>query len=152
MERARALGLDEAVAVGNDPTLFSNAVREWTSGTGVNVILDLVGASYLAANLDALAPRGRLLLVGTMGGSLAPLNFGVVMGKRLHVISTVLRARSAEEKARATRLFAAHVGPLLARRVVRPVIDRTYKLSDLADAIRYLEQGHARGKVVISVD
>ncbi|HYX40679.1 MAG TPA: zinc-binding dehydrogenase, partial [Pyrinomonadaceae bacterium] len=151
LERARAFGLDEAVPVGDDPQVFADAVRSWTNGAGVNVTLDLVGASYLAANLDALASRGRLLFVGTMGGSLAPLNFGVVMSKRLHVIGTVLRARSAEEKARATRLFATHVGPLLARRTVRPVIDRTYALDDVRAAHERLESNESFGKVVLLV-
>src|SRR5437763_2598618 len=152
LERARAFGLDEAVTVGDDPQVFAAAVRAWTGGAGANVVLDLVGASYLAANLDALASRGRLLLVGTMGGSLAPLNFGLVMGKRLQLIGTVLRARSAEEKARATRLFAAHVGPLLARRVVRPVIDRTYALDDVRAAHERLESNESFGKVVLLIN
>ena len=152
LERARAFGLDEAVPVGDDPQVFAAAVRAWTGGAGANVVLDLVGASYLAANLDALASRGRLLLVGTMGGSLAPLNFGLVMGKRLQLIGTVLRGRTAEEKARATRLFAAHVGPLLARRVVRPVIDRTYALDDVRPAHERLESNESFGKVVLLVN
>jgi NADPH:quinone reductase len=152
LTRAREFGLDEAVTVGDDPQVFADAVRAWTGGAGANVILDLVGASYLAANLDALAVRGRLLLVGTMGGSLAPLNFGLVMGKRLQIIGTVLRARSAEEKARATRLFAAHVVPLLARRTVRPVIDRTYALDDVRAAHERLESNESFGKVVLQID
>jgi putative PIG3 family NAD(P)H quinone oxidoreductase len=151
LARAREFGLDEAVTVGDDPQVFADAVRAWTGGAGANVILDLVGASYLAANLDALAPRGRLLLVGTMGGAQAPLNFGLVMGKRLQIIGTVLRARSAEEKARATRLFAAHVVPLLARRTVRPVIDRTYALDDVRAAHERLESNESFGKIVLLV-
>jgi len=151
LARAREFGLDAVVTVGDEPQVFADAVRAWTNGAGVQVILDLVGASYLAANLDALARRGRLLLVGTMGGAQAPLNFGVVMSKRLHIIGTVLCARSAEEKARATRLFATHVGPLLARAVVRPVIDRTYALNDVRAAHERLESNESFGKVVLLV-
>jgi NADPH:quinone reductase len=151
LERAREYGLDEAVAVGDDPQAFADAVRAWTNGTGVHVILDLVGASYLAANLAALAVRGRLLLVGTMGGAQAPLNYGLVMSKRLQIIGTVLRARSTEEKARATRLFATHVVPLLARGTVRPVIDRTYPLAEVRAAHTRLEGNASFGKVVLIV-
>ena len=151
LERAREYGLDKAIAVGDDPQAFVAAVRAWTNDAGVQLILDLVGASYLAANLDALAPHGRLLLVGTMGGAQAPLNYGLVMGKRLRIIGTVLRARSAEEKARATRLFAAHVVPLLARGTVRPVIDRTYALAEVRAAHTRLEGNESFGKVVLLV-
>ena len=92
LERARGYGLDEAIVVGNDPGVFAAAVRELTNGAGVEVILDLVGGPYLQANLDALALRGRLMLVGTTAGASAALNIGVVMGKRLRVVGTVLRA------------------------------------------------------------
>jgi putative PIG3 family NAD(P)H quinone oxidoreductase len=149
LERARAFGLAEAFVVGDDPQAFADGVRAWTGGVGVQLILDLVGASYLAANIAALAPRGRLLLVGTMGGAQAPLDYGLVMGKRLRITGTVLRARSAEEKARATRLFAAHVGPLLARRVVRPVVDRTYPLADVRAAHTQMESNDSFGKIVL---
>lgn len=151
LERARQFGLDEMVAVGDDPQVLAEAVRRWTAGAGVQVVLDLVGSSYLHANLDALALHGRMLLVGTMGGAQGPLNFGVVMAKRLRIIGTVLRARSAEEKARATRLFAAHVAPLLARRLVRPVVDSTYAIDDVRAAHERLESNETFGKVVLLV-
>jgi NADPH2:quinone reductase len=151
LERARGYGLDEAVAVGDDPALFSNAVREWTAGAGVNVILDLVGSSYLSANLDALALRGRLLLVGTPGGSSATLDFGRVMGKRLRIIGTVLRSRSTEEKAHATRLFSAHVLPLLAREAVRPVIDKVYSMDEVRAAHERMESNESFGKIVLKI-
>ncbi|MGB7922119.1 MAG: zinc-binding dehydrogenase, partial [Pyrinomonadaceae bacterium] len=151
LERVRAYGLDEAVAVGSEPARFATAVREWSGGAGVHVILDLVGGPYLAANLDALAQRGRLMLVGTTAGATAPLDFGVVMGKRLRLIGTVLRARSAEEKARATRRFAVSVVPLLARGVVRPVIDKVYAITEVRDAHQRLESNESLGKVVLMI-
>ncbi|HJR07789.1 MAG TPA: NAD(P)H-quinone oxidoreductase [Pyrinomonadaceae bacterium] len=151
LERARDYGLDEACVVSGDPQTFADAAKAWTGGAGVELILDLVGANYLAANLDALAPRGRLLLVGTMAGTSAPLDFRQVMGKRLRITGTVLRARSAEEKARATRLFAAHVAPLLARGTVRPVIDSVYDMHDIRAAHLRLESNETFGKVVIKV-
>src|SRR5205085_11614206 len=147
LDRARGYGLDEAVAVGNDPKLFADAVREWTNNAGVNVILDLVGSSYLAANLDALAMKGRMISVGTVGGSSAPLDYGIVMRKRLHIIGTVLRARSIEEKARATRLFSAHVVPLLAREAVRPVIDKVFGMDEVRAAHERMESNASFGKI-----
>jgi putative PIG3 family NAD(P)H quinone oxidoreductase len=152
IERASEFGLDEGVAVGDDPRIFAEAVREWTGGAGVNVLLDLVGASYLDANLDALSTRGRMLLVGTLGGASAALDFRRVMSKRLSLMGTVLRARTAEEKAAAVRRFAAHVVPLLARGRVRPVLDSTFALEDASAAYARLESNATFGKVVLEVE
>lgn len=151
LERAREYGLGEAVAVGDDPSRASLAVREWTEGKGVDVILDLVGAKYLAANLDALALKGRLLFVGTTAGANAPLDFGIVMRKRLKIIGTVLRSRSAIEKAAATRRFEKHVLPLIRRGLVRPVIDTIYKMEDVRAAHERLESNASFGKVVLMI-
>jgi NADPH2:quinone reductase len=152
LERARPYGLDEAVAVGNDPGAFAAAVREWTKGAGVNVVLDLVGGAYLSANLDALAKQGRLMSVGTTAGASAELSLGILMGKRLKLIGTVLRARSLEEKARATRRFAAHVVPLLASERVRPVLDRVYPMAEVRAAHARMESNESFGKIVLLID
>jgi putative PIG3 family NAD(P)H quinone oxidoreductase len=151
LERVREYGLDEAFTVGDDPMSFAAAVRELTNGAGVNVILDLVGGSYFAANLEVLAKRGRMMLVGTTGGASAAFDFGKVMSKRLSITGTVLRARSVEEKARAVRLFAAHVVPLLARGAVRPVIDKIYPLAEVAAAHERMESNESFGKIVLMI-
>lgn len=151
LTRAREFGLDEGVAVGDDPRAFAEAVRGWTRGEGVNVLLDLVGGSYLEANLEALAPRGRLLHVGTLGGSRAQLDIRQVMGKRLQLMGTVLRARSTEEKAAAVRRFAAHVVPLLAAERVRPVVEAVFPLDQVSAAYERLESNQTFGKVVIEM-
>ena len=151
LERARALGLDETIVVRDDPPRFADAVRELTKDAGVAVILDLVGGSYLSANLDSLALKGRLLLVGTTAGASAPLDFGRVMGKRLRIMGTVLRARSTEEKALAVRLFSAHVIPLLEREMVRPVIDKVYSMDEVRLAHERVESNESFGKVVLKI-
>ena len=151
LERAREFGLDEGVAVGGEARAFAEAVRGWTRGAGVDVVLDLVGGSYLAANLDALAPRGRMVFVGTMGGARAELDFGAVMSKRLTIVGTVLRARSSEEKARAVRRFAAEVVPLFARGRLRPVLDSAYDFADFAAAYDRLASNATFGKVVLKM-
>ena len=152
LERARAFGLENSIAVGGEPNLFAEAVGAWTNGKGVNVILDLVGGPYLEANLNSLALRGRLMLVGTTAGSKGTLDFSRVMSKRLRITGTVLRARSAEEKATATRLFAAHVVPLLAGGAVRPVVDSTYRLNEIREAHTRLESNESFGKIVLTMD
>lgn len=151
IERAREFGLDEGVTVADDPRVFAEAVRAWTRGAGANVVLDTVGASYLDANLEALAERGRMMLVGTLAGAVASLDFRRVMTKRLRLTGTVLRGRTNEEKARAVRRFAAHVVPLLARGDVRPVVDSVHALEDAREAYARLESNATFGKVVLRV-
>jgi putative PIG3 family NAD(P)H quinone oxidoreductase len=151
LDRAKQYGLDGSVVIEGDTSVLVSAIREWTGGRGVDVILDLVGAEYLNANLSAIAPQGRIMLVGTTSGSKAMLEFGVVMSKRLTIRGTVLRARSPKEKARATGLFAKHVVPLLADGVVRPVIDNVYRLEEIREAHRRLESNESFGKVVLLI-
>ena len=152
LERAKEYGLSESIAVGNDPSSFVDAIRAWTNGVGVNVILDLVGAAYLRPNLDALAARGRLIFVGTTSGAKAEIDYGIVMHKRLRIMGTSLRTRSIEEKARATRLFAQHVVPLLANGTVRPVIDSVFRIEEVREAHERIESNESFGKVVLKID
>ena len=150
IERARSLGLADGFVV-DDIGALAQRVRERTNGTGVEIVLDLVGGEYLAASIAAAAPKGRIILIGTMGGRDASLPLGVILGKRLTLRGTVLRARPLEEKIIATRAFAAQVVPLLARGAVRPVVDRVFPLDQIGDAHRYLESNATFGKVVIEI-
>jgi NADPH2:quinone reductase len=149
LERAKAFGLTNAVAVGGDPQTIVAPVMELTRGRGVNVIIDLVGAAYLEANLNVLASHGRLVLVGTTAGAKATFDISLAMGKRLTIVGTMLRGRSLEEKATATRLFAEQVVPLLAAGTVRPVIDRVYKMEEIRDAHVRMEGNESFGKIVL---
>lgn len=149
LERAKAYGLSNAVAIGAEPQAMVAPVMEWTRSRGVNVIIDLVGAAYLEANLNALASQGRLVLVGTTAGAKATLDISLAMGKRLTIIGTALRVRSLEEKATATRLFSEQVVPLLAAGTVRPVVDRVYKMEEIRDAHTRMEGNESFGKIVL---
>lgn len=149
LERAKEFGLTSSVAVDGDPATFADASKRWTDGAGVNVVLDLVGAAYLNANLQSLATKGRLIFVGTTSGSKAEIDYGIVMHKRLRIMGTSLRTRSLEEKATATRLFAEQVVPLLARGAVRPVIDQIFPMEDVRAAHERIESNESFGKVVL---
>ncbi len=151
LERAKAYGLSNAIAVGNNPKSAVEAVKQWTKGAGVNVIIDLVGGAYLEANIKALASRGRLVLVGTTAGAKATLDLSIAMGKRLTIFGTMLRGRSVEEKAIATRLLAEQVVPLLAAGKVRPVIDRVYELEEVRSAHARMESNESFGKIVLLI-
>lgn len=152
LERAKEFGLSESITVGNDPSLLVEAVKRWTNGVGVNVILDLVGAAYLKPNLDTLATRGRLIFVGTTSGAKAEIDYRIVMGKRLRIMGTSLRTRSMEEKATATRLFAQHVVPLLENGSVQPVIDSVFRIEEVREAHKRVESDQSFGKVVLTID
>lgn len=152
LERATQYGLTESVVVDDTPDSFFTATQAWTAGRGVDVIIDLVGAAYLEANLKSLATLGRMVLVGTTAGAKATLDFSLLMGRRATVVGTMLRARSAEEKATATRLFANHVVPLLANGTVQPVVDRVYRLEEIREAHARMESNESFGKIVLVID
>lgn len=151
LERAKEFGLTESV-VATDPMSFVQAVKRWTKDAGVDVVLDLVGAAYLKANLAALATRGRLIFVGTTSGSKAEMDYSIAMSKRLRIMGTALRTRSLEEKATATRLFTQHVVPLLANGTVRPVIDKVFQMAEVRAAHERIESNESFGKVVLMID
>jgi NADPH:quinone reductase len=152
LEKAKEFGLTESVVAGSDPMEFVAAVNRWTNNAGVDVVLDLVGAAYLKANLAVLATKGRLILVGTTSGSKAEIDFSIAMSKRLRLMGTALRIRSVEEKATATRLFADHVVPLLRSGAVRPVIDKVFQMEEVRAAHQRIESNESFGKVVLLID
>lgn len=150
--RASDFGLNGGIVVGDDPLIMIDAIKKLTDDQGVNVILDLVGAGYFEANLKSLAPKGRMMLVGTTSGNQATLNLGIMLTKRLTLRGTVLRARSNEEKAAATEGFARDVLPLLENQTVKPVIDRIYKLAEVREAHRRMESNENFGKIVLMIE
>ena len=113
------------------------------------MILDLVGASYFQANLASLAVKGRLVLVGLTGGSVAEFNLGIALQKRLKITGTVLRGRSIEEKAEVTRKFAVDVLPLIESGKVKPNVDKVFRFEEVAAAHMYLESNESFGKVIL---
>jgi NADPH:quinone reductase-like Zn-dependent oxidoreductase len=115
----------------------------------VDVILDVIGAEYWERNLRALAVKGRMVVVGLMGGTGASTNLGVLLQKRLQVRGTTLRARPMEEKATATRAFEKSVLPHIASGRVKVVIDRVYALRDAAEAHAYMATNANFGKIVL---
>lgn len=147
LARARELGLD--VGINYRTQSFPDVVREATEGRGVDVILDVVGASYLSDNLRSLSPKGRMIVVGLMGGSKAEIDLGMLLRGRLQVRGTTLRARSLEEKAAAVRAFEKMVLPHLASGRIRTVVDRVFPLEEVAEAHRYMEANANFGKIVL---
>ena len=149
-EKARRcveLGADAAIDYKNED--FVERVHELTAGQGADVILDIMGASYLARNVDALAVNGRLVNIGMQGGSKAELDLGKLMRKRAAVLATTLRARPLEEKAAIVAAVREHVWPLVASGAFRVIVDRRVPLPDAADAHRAVEASDHVGKVLL---
>ena len=130
---------------------FVEVVREATDGGGADVILDNMGAKYLARNLDALAIEGRLVIIGMQGGSKAELDIATLLRKRGAVIATSLRSRPTEEKASICASVVEHVWPLVADGRVRPIVDRTMPLEEVRAAHELMESGAHTGKILLNL-
>jgi NADPH:quinone reductase-like Zn-dependent oxidoreductase len=130
---------------------FVEAVREATGGVGADVILDIMGATYLQRNVDALAVNGRLVIIGLQGGAKAELDLATVLTKRVAVVGTTLRARPLAEKAEIVAAVHEHVWPLVEEGVVKPVVDRVLPMAEAAAAHQVLEAGEQVGKVILQL-
>jgi NADPH2:quinone reductase len=149
IERAREFGLADGVVVGDDVSVVVAAAERWTEGKGIDVTMDLVAGAYVAAEIQAAAKRGRIMLIGTVAGRTATIPVGMVLGKRLVVRGTVLRARSIEEKREVTAAFARDVVPLFEPGTLRPTVDSVLSLDDIRAAHERLAGNETFGKVVL---
>jgi len=141
--RARLLGAD--IAVDTNTQDFGAIAQE---AGGIDVALDMVGAPYFNATLDALNIDGRIVYIAALGG---PVPVGALMRKRAIITGSTLRARSADEKARLAAEVERVVWPWIADERVRAIVDRTFPLAQAAQAHAYLEEGKHTGKVVLVV-
>ena len=116
---------------------------------GFDVVLDLVGGATTPASVSVLALRGRLLLVGLVGGSTAAFDLRRILSRRIAIIGTVLRSRSVAEKAAATEAFARDLAAGFESNSVRAVVDSVFPLDAIEDAHRRMESNATFGKVVI---
>ncbi|MGY2258022.1 NAD(P)H-quinone oxidoreductase [Pseudomonas sp. SDO55104_S430] len=130
---------------------FAQVIAEKTAGRGVDVVLDIMGGSYLNDNVTALAMEGRLVMLGFLGGAVAKdVNLLAIMAKRASVTGSLLRSRTKEEKAEIARQLREHVWPVLAAGRCLPMIDKVYPLTDVALAHERMEAGDHVGKIVLS--
>ena len=148
----RDLGADVTINYRDED--FVERIRAETDGAGADVILDLMGGSYLKRNVDALAADGGLVVIGFQGGLKGELNFGALMAKRASVMSTGLRSRPVDGpsgKGAVVESVVANVWPLIADGRVRPIIGAELPIERAAEAHRLLESGAAHGKVLLRV-
>jgi putative PIG3 family NAD(P)H quinone oxidoreductase len=148
LDRCRDLGCELAISYRDAD--FVEAVSEFTDGRGADVILDVMGASYLQRNVTALAAGGRLVVIGLQGGAKAELDLNQLLRKRASVHATSLRARPAEQKAAIVASVLDRVWPLVADGRIRPVIDTVLPLGEAAQAHRLMEAGEHIGKILLA--
>jgi putative PIG3 family NAD(P)H quinone oxidoreductase len=130
---------------------FVAAVRDATSGRGVDVVLDMVGGDYFSRNLDVLAEEGRLVEIATLTGAKAELNIQTIMQRRLTITGSTLRARPVDEKGRIATAVRANLWPLLESGAVRPIVFKTFPLGEAAAAHALMESSHHIGKIVLTI-
>jgi NADPH:quinone reductase-like Zn-dependent oxidoreductase len=149
IERCVALGADGGAD--RHAGGFEDTVKAWTDNAGADVILDPVGAAYLEQNLRCLAPGGRLVLIGLMGGAQSQLNLGLMMMKRLRVIGSTLRARPVSEKAAVMDALKARVWPLFESGRIEPIIESVIPIQEAERAHALMASNQTVGKIVLSL-
>ena len=130
---------------------FEPRIKEFTNGGGVDIILDFVGGPYLMPNLNVLNLYGRLILIGQLGGGKSEIDLGLVMRKRLRVTGTTLRARPLADKIELTRRFVEFAHAKFETGQLKPLVDKTFDLADVAEAHRYMAENRNFGKIVLKV-
>jgi NADPH:quinone reductase len=151
IDAAAEMGMFAGCAPGTTDTWIADAVLGWTTGRGVDVVIDLVGGDYTAGSLAAMAPKGRLMLIGALAGSRATLDLRSVLGKRLTIRGTVLRSRALEERIAVAQAYEREVLPWLASGTLFPRIDARFGLEAIADAHALVESNTTIGKVALLI-
>ncbi|MCY7395360.1 MAG: NAD(P)H-quinone oxidoreductase [Nocardioides sp.] len=144
----RTLGAEVAISYRDED--FAEVVKQHTDGHGVDVILDNMGAAYLARNVDALTLEGRLVIIGMQGGSRAELDISALLRKRGAVIATSLRARPVAGKSAICASLVQHVWPLVADGRISALVHATMPLADVVEAHRLMESGDHTGKILLT--
>ncbi|MCU0649266.1 MAG: NAD(P)H-quinone oxidoreductase [Gemmatimonadaceae bacterium] len=152
LDAARAHGMHEGVVPMDGARGIAEAVLAWSNEHGVDVVLDLVGGAYVAESLRCVAARGRYLLVGLVAGTSTTIDLSRLLRHRIHLMGTVLRARSSEEKAEATAAFVRDVLPGLATGALSPVLVAVVPLERIAEGHARLEENATIGKIAVTMD
>ncbi|UFS69093.1 NAD(P)H-quinone oxidoreductase [Geomonas sp. RF6] len=149
VERVKELGAD--LVINYRESDFAEVIKEYTGKKGVDVILDHIGAKYFSSNMNSLAVKGRLVVIGVTSGITGELNLAMMMVKRQQIIGSVLRARPVAEKGDIVALFAERALPKLADRTVVPIVHQVFPLEQVREAHALMEESGHFGKIVLRV-
>ncbi|MFC7518143.1 NAD(P)H-quinone oxidoreductase [Herbaspirillum sp. GCM10030257] len=148
-EVCKSLGAD--AAINYRTTDFESAIKELTSGHGVDVILDMVGGDYVKREQNIMADGGRLVFIAFLGGTSASFDIRQMMHRRLTLTGATLRARSVDFKAAIAEQLRTQIWPLIETKRIRPIIDSTFRLEDVAQAHERIESGDHVGKILLTL-
>jgi putative PIG3 family NAD(P)H quinone oxidoreductase len=149
VQSCKELGADVVVDYGSQD--FVEEVQKATGGKGVDVVLDVIGGDYVERNIASLAVKGHIIQVGVMAGKPMPFNVGLLLGKRASITGTVLRARPLDEKIAITQQFVSEMLPLFDTGALKPVIDSSYSIADVAKGHEFMASNGNVGKIVIDI-
>lgn len=144
-------GMEAGVALRGGPEEMLPAVAQWSNGAGMQVILDLVGGAYFMPNVEAAAVRGRIMLIGAIAGAQTTIDVRRILGKRLTIQGTVLRARGLDERIANAAAFTREVVPRIANGQLTATIDRVFPLEEIAAAHAHMEANASTGKIVLAI-
>ncbi|UOD34410.1 NAD(P)H-quinone oxidoreductase [Deferribacteraceae bacterium V6Fe1] len=150
IENVKKLGVDLVIDYTSTDD-FSTIVKEFTNKKGVDLILDHVGAKYLAPNMNSLAYKGKLVIIGVISGIKAELNLALMMVKRQHIIGSVLRSRPVSEKGEIVSEFIRVALPKFADGSIKPIISKVFTIDEVVEAHRMMEEDKHFGKIVLKI-
>lgn len=150
IERVKELGVDLVIDFTTTPD-FSDIIKEHTAKKGVDLILDHVGAKYLKPNMNSLAYKGKLVIIGVISGIKAELNLALMMVKRQQIIGSVLRSRPVAEKGEIIAEFTRRALPKFADRSIVPIIEKVFPLEQVVAAHEMMEEDKHFGKIVLKI-
>ncbi len=150
LERVKELGVDLVIDYTETPD-FTDVVKEYTAKKGVDLVLDHVGAKYLKPNMNSLAYKGKLVVIGVISGIKAELNLALMMVKRQQIIGSVLRSRPVSEKGEIIAEFTRRALPKFADRSIVPIIEKVFPLEEVVAAHQMMEEDSHFGKIVLEI-
>lgn len=149
IQRARSCGLDHGLIIRDGK--FAEQVKSITKGAGADIIVELVGGHYINEDVYCVAPKGRIIVVGLVGGLHCDVDFGQVLRKRVTIKGTTLRMRPLEEKILATRTLENHIAPLIEKGLLKPMIDKVLPLAQASEAHEFMDKNKNFGKIVLEL-
>ena len=150
LDRVKDLGVDLVIDYTKTPD-FTDVVKEYTAKKGVDLVLDHVGAKYLKPNMNSLAYKGKLVVIGVISGIKAELNLALMMVKRQQIIGSVLRSRPVSEKGEIIAEFTQRALPKFADRSIVPIIEKVFPLDEVVAAHQMMEEDRHFGKIVLEI-
>lgn len=150
-QRQASLQLGADVAILYKEQDYVLATHEATAGKGADLILDIIAGDYVARNFAAAAMNGRIVQIGIIAGPAKELDLFPLLSKRLTLVGSTLRSGTPQEKARLIEALSEQVWPLISQGLLKPVVDRTFELEEVAEAHRLMDSGQHIGKIVLTI-